>query len=61
MLGNTIREVLGSTKEDAIWKALSICCAEEFVRNIGLDADFKALSGGQKQRIAIARAVLREP
>jgi ATP-binding cassette, subfamily C, bacterial len=45
--------------EEAIWQALSLCCAEEFVRSIGLDSDFKTLSGGQKQRIAIARAVLR--
>ena len=36
-----------------------MCCAGEFVREIGLYSKFHSLSGGQKQRIAIARAVLR--
>lgn len=47
--------------EQQMWDALELSCSTEFVRDIGLDCDFKALSGGQKQRIAIARAILRAP
>ena len=50
--------------DDALWRALSLAQAEEFVRdkNGGLDApveqDGANFSGGQRQRLTIARALL---
>ena len=49
--------------EPAIWQALSIACADDFVRGLdhGLDTELgergAGLSEGQMQRLAIARAV----
>ena len=53
--------------DDALWRALQIAQAEDFVaaREGGLDARLEQgganLSGGQKQRLAIARALVGEP
>lgn len=70
LLSGTIREVLtfGSPvqmeREDELYQALRVACAEEFVRELpnGLDTmlgEYGAgLSEGQMQRIAIARAIL---
>jgi len=38
-----------------------MCCISDLVKDVGLDAPYKAVSGGQKQRLAIARAILRNP
>lgn len=69
LMSGTIRDVVAFAdpdrmKEDeAIWKALSIACADEFVRKLehGMDTVLgergAGLSEGQMQRIAIARAV----
>ena len=70
LLSGTIREVLtfGSPaqmeREDDLYQALRVACAEEFVRELpnGLDTKLgeygSGLSEGQMQRIAIARAIL---
>ena len=53
--------------DEALWEALRIAQAEEFVRAMpdGLDAAISQggsnISGGQRQRIAIARALVRKP
>jgi len=53
--------------DDAIWMALEIAQAKDFVEKLdgGLDAEVaqagKNLSGGQKQRLAIARVIARSP
>ena len=67
----TIRENLLWGKEDAteeaMWRALEISQAKEFVeaKAGGLEAQVaqggKNLSGGQKQRLTIARALIRKP
>ena len=50
-------------REDELWTALRIACAEDFVASLdkGLDSELgesgAGLSEGQMQRIAIARAV----
>ena len=51
-----------------LWSALSVACADDFVRGLegGLDAQLGesfggvGLSGGQWQRLALARVVLRD-
>lgn len=67
----TIRENLCWGKEnagdEALWEALRIAQAEEFVKekNGQLDAEVsqsgRNLSGGQRQRLTIARALVRQP
>lgn len=60
---------LGSNEisEDAIWKALEIAQAKEFVLKFDnqLDEELEAfgrnLSGGQRQRLTIARTLLKKP
>ena len=69
LLSGSIREILAfgdrvaMQREDALWQALRIACAEDFVRALekGLDSRLgeggAGLSEGQMQRIAIARAI----
>jgi ATP-binding cassette subfamily C protein len=53
--------------ESALWEALRLAAAEEFVRRLpeGLDTVVgdrgTRLSGGERQRIVLARALLRKP
>jgi ATP-binding cassette, subfamily B, multidrug efflux pump len=53
--------------DEALWVALEVAQAREFVERLpdGLDAAVAQggtnLSGGQRQRLAIARAILRQP
>lgn len=53
--------------EDALWEALSIAQAEDFVQEMPgqLDAPISQggtnVSGGQRQRLSIARALVRKP
>ncbi|RBY77182.1 ABC transporter ATP-binding protein [Geodermatophilus sp. TF02-6] len=53
--------------DDAVWAALRVAAADDFVRRLpdGLDTRVgergATLSGGQRQRIALARAVVRRP
>lgn len=70
LMRGTIREVVSlgmgekAAADDAVWKALEIACADDFVRELsgGLDANLgelgAGLSEGQAQRISIARAVM---
>ena len=72
LVSGTIREVLtfGNAelmkKDDAIYSALKIACADEFVKELpeGLDTVLgeqgSGLSEGQIQRLAIARAIMSE-
>lgn len=70
LLSGTIREnvsfVKSNVTDDAIWNALEISCAADFVRTLpkGLDTKIgekgKGFSEGQIQRIAIARAILTD-
>lgn len=52
---------------DAMWEALRVACADDFVRAHPDGLDMRVaqgggnLSGGQRQRLAIARAVIRRP
>lgn len=53
--------------DDAIWHALRLAAAEEFVRRLPRQLDTVvgergvSLSGGQRQRLALARALVRQP
>lgn len=55
------------TGDDAVWEALRITAAAEFVAELpgGLDTQIGeqglSLSGGQRQRLALARAVIGKP
>ena len=72
LMSGTIREIVAFAQPDrqrddaAIWDALSIACAEEFVRTLdgGLDTMLgergEGLSEGQMQRISVARAIFSE-
>lgn len=69
LISGSIREIIAfgdpekMKREDELWKALRIACAEDFVAALdkGLDSELgesgSGLSEGQMQRIAIARAV----
>ena len=66
MFSGTIEENLRimapDASEEAIWEALEIACAADFVRELGLDSILgergNGLSQGQIQRLSIARALL---
>ena len=70
LMSGTIREIITFSDKsrmkdtEKIWAALRIACAEEFISDIGLDAQLGergyGLSEGQMQRVAIARAVFSE-
>lgn len=69
LISGSIREIIAfgdrekMCREDELWTALRIACAEDFVASLdkGLDSELgesgAGLSEGQMQRIAIARAV----
>lgn len=69
LVSDTIRRTVAFSaveragEEEALWQALQIACADEFVRELenGLDTKLgergTGLSEGQMQRIAIARAI----
>ena len=69
LFGGSIRENIRYGKDDvsddAIWNALDMACAKDFVKEKegGLDyvlsAKGKNLSGGQRQRLTIARALVK--
>jgi ATP-binding cassette subfamily B multidrug efflux pump len=56
-----------SASDEALWRALAVAQAEDFVREKpeGLEAEIDQggtnVSGGQRQRLAIARAIVRRP
>jgi ATP-binding cassette, subfamily B, multidrug efflux pump len=66
-VGSNVRDGDEDAADDAVWHALSIAQAADFVRAMpeGLDAPIAQgganLSGGQRQRLAIARAVVKRP
>ena len=72
LLSGSIRSILAfgdearAKDETALWQALAIACADDFVRKLenGLDTVLgehgAGLSEGQMQRIAIARAIFSE-
>lgn len=70
LFAGTVRENLligrEDASEDALWQALRLACAEDFVRAMpgGLDAEVGErgvlLSGGERQRLAMARAFLKD-
>ncbi|MGX1307831.1 ATP-binding cassette subfamily C protein [Amorphus suaedae] len=67
----TVRENLvwntGDVADDALWEALSLAAAEDFVRQLPLGLDEPLgprggrLSGGERQRLSLARALVRRP
>lgn len=70
LFAGTVRENLRIAREDAsdeaLWQALRLACAEDFVRAMpgGLEAEVGErgvlLSGGERQRLAMARAFLKD-
>jgi len=70
LFAGTVRENLlvgrPGAEDEALWSALRLACAEEFVRRMdgGLDAEVGErgvrLSGGERQRVAMARAFLKD-
>jgi ATP-binding cassette subfamily B protein/subfamily B ATP-binding cassette protein MsbA len=70
LFAGTVRENLlvgrPGAEDEALWSALRLACAEEFVRRMdgGLDAGVGErgvrLSGGERQRVAMARAFLKD-
>ena len=71
LFSGTVRENLlwGNpvAKEEELWDALEMACADEFIQRLpqGLDTDLGQggvnVSGGQKQRLCIARTLLKRP
>jgi ATP-binding cassette subfamily B protein len=70
LTSGTVREniVIGADYSDeAVWAALDMAAATEFVRRLPLGIDTAvgergvSLSGGQRQRLALARALIRNP
>ena len=68
LLGLSQEAVVERLGDADLWSALSVACADDFVRGLegGLDAQLGesfggvGLSGGQWQRLALARVVLRD-
>ncbi len=70
LIGGTIRDnvAFGTDRDDdAVWHALHLAAADDFVRELPLGLDTVVgergvtLSGGQRQRVALARALVRDP
>jgi ATP-binding cassette subfamily C protein len=70
LLSGTVRDniTLGTQADDAaVWRALELAGADDFVRDLpeGLDTEIGErglkLSGGQRQRLSLARALVRKP
>jgi ATP-binding cassette subfamily B multidrug efflux pump len=66
-VGSNVRDGDEDARDEAVWRAVAIAQAEDFVRETpeGLDSPVAQgganLSGGQRQRLAIARAVVKRP
>ena len=72
LMKGTIREIVSfarpeaADKDEELWKALNIACAQDFVRELdqGLDTVLgergSGLSEGQMQRLSIARAIFSQ-
>jgi ATP-binding cassette, subfamily B, multidrug efflux pump len=66
-VGSNLRYGDETADDEALWHALSIAQAKEFVTDMagGLEAEIDQggtnVSGGQRQRLAIARAIARKP
>jgi ABC-type multidrug transport system fused ATPase/permease subunit len=70
LLAGTVRDNIEFGTEfsdEAIWEALRIAAADDFVRGLTGQLDTVvgergvSLSGGQRQRVALARALVRQP
>jgi ATP-binding cassette subfamily B protein len=70
LFDDTVRDnvTLGAdVDDDAVWEALRVAAADEFVARLPAGLDTRvgergaSLSGGQRQRLALARAVVRHP
>lgn len=66
-VASNLRFARPDAHDDAMWEALEIAQAADFVRELGdgldstVDQGGANFSGGQRQRLAIARAVVRRP
>lgn len=70
LFAGTVRDNLllgkAAARDEELWAALRLACAEDFVRRLdgGLDGEVGErgvrLSGGERQRIAMARAFLKD-
>ncbi len=66
-VGSNVRDGDVTADDDAVWHALDVAQAKEFVLGMpeGLDAPIMQggtnVSGGQRQRLAVARAVVKRP
>jgi ATP-binding cassette subfamily B protein len=70
LIAGTVRENIafgGTPTDEAIWNALHVAAADDFVRSLPEQLDTVvgergvSLSGGQRQRVALARALVRRP
>lgn len=65
-VASNLRDGREDAADDALWHALELAQAADFVREMGgLDAEITQggtnVSGGQRQRLSIARALVRRP